>query len=113
MFREAPKRFNSSSSNEVFYSISICFLGLIVSSILLILREDFFSARNKLYFLHTTINEQITLLAQQFVGGPPGQAGTVPFYGISRPGPGESCGIPPQPGRSVGYLPGAPVIARR
>ena len=32
----------------------------------------------------------------------------MPFYGISRPGPGESCGIPPQPGRSVGYLPGAP-----
>ena len=40
MFREAPKRFNSSSSKEVFYSIFYMFLGLIVSSIHLILRED-------------------------------------------------------------------------
>ena len=37
-----------------------------------------------------------------------GQAGTVPFPGICRPGPGESCRVPPRPGRSVGYLPDAP-----
>ena len=40
MFREASKPFNSSPSKEVFGTFSICFLGLIASSIHLILRED-------------------------------------------------------------------------
>ena len=41
--------------------------------------------------------------------GPPGQAGAASHHGLyNRPGLGESSGIPPRPGRAVGYLPGAP-----
>ena len=40
MFREAPKLFISSSSKKCFLTFSVCCLGLIVSSIHLLLRED-------------------------------------------------------------------------
>ena len=36
--------------------------------------------------------------------GPSGQAGTVPVNGKNRPGPGESWGVPPRPGRAIGLF---------
>ena len=50
-----------------------------------------------------------TLSATCALCGPPGQAGAASHHGLkNRPGPGESCRVPPRPGRAVGYLPGAP-----
>ena len=60
------------------------------------------------YIIHWSPNKIPIHIIPLSFGGPPGQAGTVPNHGIRSPGPGEICRVPPRPGSSVGYLPGAP-----